>query len=118
MMDLSVGIPMIIMICIHCVGIYLHVKIIKTSRNDKQITWKLAITNSCMLMAHHTHCIFMEGITYIVQDLYIYTGEWFCYTSKATMYYGNTYTTKKNAKHPEFFQIRSKDHSFFKDGMI
>ena len=97
MIDLSVGIPMIIMICIHCVGIYLHVKIIKTSRNDKQITWKLAITNSCMLMAHHTHCIFMEGITYIFQDLYTYTGEWFCYTSKVAMYYGNIYATTHSA---------------------
>ena len=91
MIDLSIGIPMIIIICMHCVGIYLHVKIIKISRTDKQITWKLNITNSCMLMALHTHCIFMEGITYIVPDLYIYTGEWLCYTSKAVMYYGTVY---------------------------
>ena len=83
---------MTIMICIHCVGMYLHNKIIKTSRKEKRITWQLDITNSCMLMAHHTHCVFMDGITYMIQDLYMYTGEWFCYTSKAVGYYGNLYT--------------------------
>ena len=93
MIDLSIGIPMIIIICMHCVGIYLHVKIIKISRTDKQITWKLNITNSCMLMAHHTHCILMDVITYTVPNLYIYTGEWLCYTSKVVMYYGNIYAT-------------------------
>ena len=91
-MDMDIIISMIMIICIHCVGMYLHIKIIKISRKEKQMTWKLDITNSCMLMAHHTHCVFMDGISYIVQDLYKYTGEWFCYTSKAVMYYGNLYT--------------------------
>ena len=83
---------MIIMILMYCVGLYLHIKIIKTSRKEKGMTWKLDITNSCMLMVHHGHLIFMEGITFVVQDLYMYTGEWFCYTSKVIMYHGNVYT--------------------------
>ena len=91
-MDFSISIPMIVMILIHCVGLYLHIKIIKISRKEKRMTWKLDITNSCMLMFHHTHCVVMDGITFVVQDLYMYTGEWFCYTSKVIMHYGNLYT--------------------------
>ena len=83
---------MMVMILIYCVGLYLHIKIIIISRKEKGMTWKLDITNSCMLMFHHTHCIFMDGITFVVPDLYMYTGEWFCYTSKVFMYYGNLYT--------------------------
>ena len=31
----------------------------------------------------------MKGLTYVVQDLYTFTGRWFCYTSKALNMYGN-----------------------------
>jgi hypothetical protein len=34
----------------------------------------------------------MENITYIVPNLYTYTGEWFCYASKVVSYYGMLYT--------------------------
>ena len=33
----------------------------------------------------------MHSFTYFVEDLYTYTGEWFCYTSKVLAYYENLY---------------------------
>ena len=56
------------------------------------MTWKLDLTNSCLLLVHHGHCVIMDIITYIIHDLHTYTGEWFCYTSKVINYYGNLYT--------------------------
>ena len=55
------------------------------------MTWKLDLTNSCLLLVHHGHCVIMEIITYIIADLHTYTGEWFCYTFKVISFYGNLY---------------------------
>ena len=56
------------------------------------MTWKLDLTNSCLLLARYGHVIFMDIITYIVPNLHQYLGTWFCYTSKVVMYYTNIYT--------------------------
>ena len=76
---------------VYTVGIYLHSKIIKLSMKEKDLTWKLDVTNSSLLIAHYTQSLFMHGITFIIQDLYKYTGEWFCYAAKVATYYGNQY---------------------------
>ena len=81
-------------ILILAVGVYLNLKIIKTSFKEKSNTWKLDISNSVVVIAHHTHCLLMEFITYCVPDLYIHTGEWFCYSSKVLTHYFNIYTTQ------------------------
>ena len=78
-------------IFILAIGVYLSFKIIKTSVKEKSNTWKLDISNSVVLIAHHTHCLLMEFITYIVPDLYIHTGEWFCYSSKVVTNYFHLY---------------------------
>ena len=91
---LSLGIYFITGIFILAVGVYLSVKIIKTSYKEKSNTWKLDISNSVVVIAHHTHCLLMEFITYCVPDLYIHTGEWFCYSSKVLTHYFNIYTTQ------------------------
>ena len=91
-MDLYLIIPAILSIGISLSGIYLHVKIIKISKKEKEMTWKLDITNSCLLIFNCTHSNLMEHITYIVHNLYTYTGQWFCYASKVVNYYGNLYT--------------------------
>ena len=56
------------------------------------MTWKLDLSNSCLLIAHHGHCVIMDTITYIIHDLHNYTGAWFCYASKVVNFYGNLYT--------------------------
>ena len=82
----------IITLCIYLTGLFFHVKIIKISKKDKEMTWKLDLSNSCLLLVHHGHCIIMDIITYSIQDIHTYTGNWFCYTSKVIMFYGNLYT--------------------------
>ena len=72
-------------------GVYFHVKIIQTSRKDKDLTWKLDITNSMIVLFHFFQSIFMHTITYIIKDLYLYTGEWFCYLFKVIANYTTFY---------------------------
>ena len=85
----SIIMAIIIIGCLYCIGFFLAVKIIKISKTDKDsITWKLDIGHSSWLIVHYTHCIFMHGVTYFVPDLYLYTGTWFCYSSKLLTYFG------------------------------
>ena len=83
-----IGVFLLIAVCIYIIGVYLHLKIIRVCKKDKAITWRLDITNSILLILHFIHCIIMHILTYFVQDLYIYTGEWFCYASKVLQFYG------------------------------
>ena len=76
-----------------CIGIIIHVRIIIISKREKDLTWKLDITHSSLTIAHFTHTILIYGITYAVEDLYIYTGEWYCYLAKELRYYGGLYVT-------------------------
>ena len=79
----------IFFLIIYIIGCYLNVRIIKVSMKDKAITWKMDITNSLVLIFHYGHAIFMHWGTTIIPNLYIYTGEWFCYLSKFLVYSGN-----------------------------
>ena len=81
-------------IFILAVGVYLSVKIISASFKEKSNTWKLDISNSIVVIAHHAHCLLMEFMTYYVPDLYIHTGQWFCYSSKVVTHYFNIYVTQ------------------------
>ena len=78
--------------CMYLIGLCIHIKVIKVSQKDKEMTWKLDITNSCIQLFHGFNSIFMHAITWFVKDLYVYTGGWFCYTSKVVTYYLNLYT--------------------------
>ena len=82
---------LLIAMCLYLFGVYLHWKIIKVSIKDKEMTWKIDITNSCLVIAHGLHNVVMHSITYVVADLYTYTGKWFCYTSKVLFNYGYMY---------------------------
>ena len=88
----NIIIQIITLICVYLTGVYFHVKVIKMSKKDKEMTWKLDLTNSCLVLAHHGHCVIIDTVTYIIQDLHTYTGDWFCYTSKVLNLYGNLYT--------------------------
>ena len=83
---------MVVAVAIYFGGVYFHVKIIQASRKDKDLTWKLDIANSIIILFHFFQSIFMHTITYIVKDLYLYTGEWFCYLFKVIATYTTFYT--------------------------
>ena len=81
----------IIAMCLYLLGIHLHTKIVIISKKDKEVTWKLDITNSVLLIATFTYNILLHFSTYLIPDLYLVTGEWFCYTSKIIIDYGMMY---------------------------
>ena len=80
-------------IVVYCSGVFLHIKIITISKREKELTWKLDITNSILTIAHFTNTLGIYIITYAVEDLYIFTGKWFCYVLKETRYMGGLSTT-------------------------
>ena len=78
----------LIAVCVYGIGVYFHFKVIKVSFKEKDITWKLDITNSIILTVHHGYFLFMKIITFVIQDLHAYTGTWLCYLSKVAQYLG------------------------------
>ena len=86
----------LLVVCIYGGGVFLNTKIIQVSRREKEISWMLDVTNSIVLMFHFVHIIIMYEITYVVQDLYLYLGEWYCYVSKALTMIGNAHTTQNS----------------------
>jgi hypothetical protein len=81
----------ILAVFIWCIGVFLHSKIIAVSIKEKEMTWKFDVFNSFLVVFHYGHIILMKGLTFFVQDLYTFTGRWFCYTSKAINMYTNTH---------------------------
>ena len=75
------------------IGIMLHIKIIIESKKEKEVTWKLDVTNSSISMAHYLNMIYTYLLYDNVDNFYMYTGEWFCYTSKVVIYYAVLYIT-------------------------
>lgn len=84
---------LVIAICVYSIGVFLHAKIIIVSRTEKDMTWKLDITNSFLLIGHYTNIVFIHIVNFITNDFHIYIGRWFCYVSKAMVYYGVLYLT-------------------------
>ena len=82
---------MIAVFCFLIIGFFLHSQIIKTAKREKDMTWKLDITNSCCVMIHYLQYVSMYLITYNIENLYMYTGEWVCYLSKFLTFYGGLY---------------------------
>ena len=77
---------------VYIIGFMLHLKIIKLSKKTKEtMTWKLDMTNSSILIILNAIIMLMHGVTYVVPDLYTYTGRWFCYTYIAVAHYSTLY---------------------------
>ena len=87
----SILIPPSVAIAVYCVGVYFHTKVIKISVKEKDMTWKLDVTNSLILMIYFGYFLFMKILTFFVQDLFKYTGDWFCYFCRGVNYYGSFY---------------------------
>ena len=84
----------IIALFVYGIGVFLNIKIIQVSRKQKQMTSKLDETNSIIFIIHYAHVMFMHGITYLVDDLYLYLGKGFCYLSKTLTVIGNSHSTQ------------------------
>ena len=82
---------MVVAVIIYFLGVYFHLKIVQVSKKDKDITWKLDIANSIMIILIYSRSITMHCLTYIIRDLYKYTGQWFCYVFKVFGIYSTFY---------------------------
>ena len=80
-------ISLIVVACFYVIGIILHIKIIKVSKKEKYMTWKLDITHSILIIFLYTYNVAIHTTTYLVHDLYLYTGKWFCYAAKVLSQY-------------------------------
>ena len=83
----------VVLLCLYSGGVYFHIKIIQVSRKEKELTWKIDISNSVYLMMHFFHAIFIHSLTNLVSHLHTYTGNWFCYFSKFLSAIGNSHST-------------------------
>ena len=83
----------VLVVCLYLIGVFIHSKVISACKKDKQVTWKLDITNSYILIFYYANLIVMNGLTMFVKDLYLYTGSWFCYTYKVVTIYGNAFAS-------------------------
>ena len=77
--------------CGYMSGVFLHMKIIILSKKEKEMTWKLDMTNSCLIILFCSFNLAVEGIVFIFPDFFVLVGEWSCYTSKFIAHYGNLY---------------------------
>ena len=69
----------VVLSVIYLIGLFLNIRIILISKKEKDITWKIDIAHSVLLIIHYLVSIVMETVTYTIPNLHIYTGEWFCY---------------------------------------
>ena len=67
---------------LYTMGLYLNIRMIKVSKMTKEMTWKLDITHAVICIGLYTYNVLIHPTTYFIDDLYMYTGEWFCYTAK------------------------------------
>ena len=83
--DESVGISnnfiasVVILSVLLVLGLYLQIRIIIVSKQEKGITWKLDIYHSVMINVYFSFRIFFEIFTELFPSMHMYVGKWFCY---------------------------------------
>ena len=82
-----------IVICIYTIGVCLHLKIVKVSKKEKDLTWKLDVANSIVVLFVYALRIFISTINFIIKDLHTFTGKWFCYASRLVFEYQIEYVS-------------------------
>ena len=75
----------------YILGMILHMKIIRVSKREKEMTWKMNVTNSCLIIFLCTLHLIVDGPLLVVPNFFEVTGEYFCYVLKYIDYYGNLY---------------------------
>ena len=73
---------------IFLLGLYLQIKIIKTVKSERTITWELHICHSIIMIVHYSFLLAFETVAYLVPSISDYTGESFCYVAVFLRGYG------------------------------
>ena len=86
---------MVTIILVYWIGVYLHIKVIKVCKKDKQMTWKLDIVNSIATLFYFKLAIVMFIITYLntleITDLCSDNGKIVCKGIKFITFLGRMY---------------------------
>ena len=61
------------------IGLYLQIKVIVVSKLEKDVTWRIDICHSVVMITLFCFRILFEMIMYIIPSLHQYTGNWICY---------------------------------------
>ena len=61
------------------IGLYLQIKIVIVSIQEKDVTWKIDVCHSVVMIAYFSFRILFEVSTYLVPSLHQYTGKWLCH---------------------------------------
>ena len=82
--------PLLIIISIYILGLYLQIKLIKTIKVERSMTWEINMCHSIIMIFHYTFTFAFELTTHVLVDPSImdYTGSWFCYASFFIRCYG------------------------------
>ena len=63
------------------IGLYLQIRIIIVSKQEKGITWKLDLYHSFVITVNFSFRIFFEIFTDVFPSMHVYVGMWFCYVA-------------------------------------
>ena len=64
---------------IFSIGLGLQMKIIKAVKEEKAMTWDINLSHSITMIIHFFFTILIDTITYIIPNLKMTFGVWFCY---------------------------------------
>ena len=76
------------LVIIFLFGLYLQIKIIIISKHDEDMTWKIDITHSIVMIIYYAFIISIETTTHVIPNLSHFTGSWFCYFTLYLKLYG------------------------------
>ena len=70
---------LLLLVLIYLVGLYLQIKTIMISKQNKDMTWKIDISHSIIMIIYYAFKIVFETIAHGIPKLSLFTGSWFCH---------------------------------------
>ena len=71
----------IILFAIFVIGLYFQIKLVVVSKQEKDMTWRIDISHSIIMIIYFGPLLLFEIITSTNPSLHRYTGEWVCYVA-------------------------------------
>ena len=84
----NVTVVVFVLVLLFLIGVYLQVRIIMVSKQDKEMTWKIDIGHSVVMIIYYAFQISFETSVHVIPKLTQVTGSWFCHFAKFIKLYG------------------------------
>ena len=78
----------VVLVLVFLIGLYLQIRIIMISTQDKEMTWKIDIAHSLIMIIYYSFQISFETSIHLVPELSQITGSWICHFAKFIKLYG------------------------------